>query len=116
MLAQNDLTQSPTHQALALGIFLLVGIIVGILNVAIKIVKDKFARRLWSKYTIDFFRVVIDGLSFALSQYAYFDFDIQAFHVAAYVTAASVTYNLIYNKLIPEIKNYIFTKRLKQKS
>lgn len=108
-----DLSQSVAEQTKALVIFLLVGIAVGLINVVIKLVKTRHAQKLWSSYLIDFLRVLIDGACFALSQYAYFDFDIQAFHVFTYVASATLTYKLLYRVLLPTIKKYIYTKRSK---
>lgn len=110
---QVGLSQSVAEQATALGVFLLVGFFVGIINVAINIIKTRFAHKLWSSYVIDFLRVVIDGACFALSSSVYFDFDIQAFHVFAYATSAIITYKIFYNVLIPAFKKYLYTKRSK---
>lgn len=107
------LSENVTEQAKALGLFFIVGVAVGIINVIIKIVKTKYAQRTWSGYAIDFLRVAIDGLSFALSQYVFFDFDLQAFHVGVYVLSASATYNLLYVRALPKIKRCIYTKRSK---
>lgn len=107
------LSQSVTQQAKAFGIFLLVGFAVGIVNVVIKIIKTRFAQKTWSSYVIDFLRVIIDGLSFALSQYVFFDFDMQAFHIGVYALSAVLTYRIIYLHLLPTLKKFIYTKRTK---
>lgn len=108
-----ELSQSVSEQVKALGIFLLVGIAVGIINVVIKVIKTRYALKLWSGYLVDFLRVVIDGACFALSSNVFFDFNIQAFHVFTYVATATLTYKLIYLILIPTLKKYLYTKRSK---
>ena len=108
-----SLSQSVAEQAKALGVFLLVGLVVGIINVVIKIVKTHYTQKLWSRYAIDFLRVTIDGLSFAISLYAFFDFQLHAFHIGVYVLSATLTYRLVYLHAIPKLKNYIYTKRSK---
>ena len=105
-----ELSQNVSEQVKALGIFLLVGIAVGIINVIIKIIKTRYALKLWSGY---FLRVVIDGACFALSSNVFFDFNIQAFHVFTYVATATLTYRLFYLILIPTLKKYLYTKRAK---
>ena len=108
-----ELSQSVAEQTKALVIFLLVGTTVGIVNVIIKAIKTRYAQKLWSGYLVDFLRVVIDGACFALSSNAFFDFNIQAFHVFAYVASATLTYKLFYLILIPTLKKYLYTKRSK---
>ena len=108
-----ELSQSVAEQTKALVIFLLVGTAVGLINVVIKLVKTRHAQKLWSGYLVDFLRVVIDGACFALSSNAFFDFNIQAFHVFAYVASATLTYKLFYLILIPTLKKYLYTKRSK---